>query len=271
MNGLVPLALRVTLQSLIRNQTSAAGYVSDAPAQPEDLLAARVADMGNPLRNAPMIGIFTPFAGRAQQDRDSGGKANGVNVAIWVYTPPEIIRIADGFDWDVSIRGFAAALDLVAAQIRQAILFGPAEWRAIYEDLLIRSERSIGQQVMLEAANGMKIPALKILIRAGVVPEPDFGKPLSGAWLKFDSALRVDPQQVAHADFIKALIEAPPGLGAWRREQAAIPVSEPEMRALGLAPLDATASGTENASLLDQLTNSGETIVDHPGFPENLP
>lgn len=262
MNGLVPLALRIAVRKILLGNTFAQAAVFDSPLDP----ISTVLDQAS-ASERPIICIYTQEASNAPMGKDLGGQKGSIDLVILCYLAPARTEVADGIELETRESGAAMALDILGSQINRALRFGPQVWRAIYDKIVTKAEKVMARNVLVEVEGSVKIPTLEIIATLETIPEPTYGQPLYGVWSMQDTAMRADAELAGLANFIKALIEEPTPVTDWRYVQAQGAYSLGDVRAMGLAPVDATVTEAEEAAVLGQLETSGTTIIGAPGGP----
>ncbi len=263
--SLVSFGLRLAVCRLLAGRTWAEERVVNSPIDP----------LSNVLRDddtkavdpRPLIAVFTNDEKGSNEGLDVGGRPGTLDLVFFIYLPPDKIVVGeDDTEFEARDSGGAMALDLVWHQCRTALLFGPEPWRKVYEKFAHKITDVRSRPILIETEKGIRIPAKEVILTVDALPEPDVGKPLNPNWLALDTAMRADADAAPLADLIKAMIEEPGNLPSWQLERANLAVSEPAIRALGLAPVDLTETG--EAAELDDITFGGaNTVVAPEGLP----
>lgn len=263
MSGLVAMALRVATRKILMGNTFAQNGVFDSPLDP----ISQLLDTAAGSSDRPIICLYTQETSNSPKGKDLGGESLSVDLVLLCYLTPAKTEVQDGILLETRESGAAMALDILASQINRALRFGPQKWRYVFDRMVLQIEKAMSRNVLVEVEQNVKIPTLEIILSLKTIPEPTYGNPLYGAWLEMDAAMRTDTELAGLADFIKALITEPTPVTDWRYVQAQGAYSLADVRAMGVAPVDATVTEAEEAAELEQLSTSGATIIGTPSGP----
>lgn len=233
--SLVGFAIRLAVQRLLVDRTWAGDRVLNSPIDPvTDLLEGEVKDK-------PLIAVFTNDYEGDNEGRDIGGRTASMDLVLFTYLPATVVRIDEGtgaIEFEARDAGGASALDMVAHQIRAALLFGAPAWRRVYEAMVVQITKVRARPILVELEKGLRLPARELVLSLKVLPEPDLGKPLGPHWATLHAAMQSDVNAGPLAELLRVMIERPADLASWQAAQANLAVSEATIRALGTAPLD---------------------------------
>ena len=261
--SLVGFAIRLAVQRLLVDRTWAGDRVQNSPIDPvTDLLEGEVKDK-------PLIAVFTNDYEGDNEGRDIGGRTASMDLILFAYLPPTIVRIdeeAGEIEFEARDAGGASALDLIGHQIRTALVFGPAVWRRVYEAMVVQITKVRARPILVELDKGIRLPAREIILSLKVVPEPDIAKPLGPHWTILHQAMLTDDNASPIADLLKNMIEQPADLPTWRQAQANLATSVETVRALGIAPVDATEEDEAALRVQQDLVGPIETVP-----PDSIP
>lgn len=263
MSGLVSAALRMAVRFMLKGQTSAGDRVFDSPIDPLGLIL----DQGDPTPK-PLLAVYVQEVSGKPRGREIVSVEPELDLVIWTYLPATDVQLEDNVAFEVRQSGAALALNIVEAQVNRSMRFAPIKWRSIYEEIVHNVEKVVSRSVLVEIEGGVRVPASETVITCKVIPEPAFGRALSGFWIKFDAAMRAEPTVAGLADMVKNLIEGPADLPSWQVTLGEMALSISEGRAIGVTPLDATE--TDEPAVLTTIETSkppeepGDGVTDIP-------
>jgi hypothetical protein len=233
--SLISLATRVVLARMLDGRTWAQSPILDQPLDPiEEVLRAA---SGKP---KPVIAIYTGEAHGQPTGLETQGGCQKVKTIVYAYLPPSKIELPDVVEFTIDNVGSGLALNTIGRQIDAAMHFGNSAWIAVWRRIVVKVDNRVARFVLVEIDKGVKVPCMEVVYDLDCVAEPDFAKPLYGAWLQLDSLLRADgagSEGEMLADHIKGLIENPAGLQDYEVFQGNFGLTDAAFEATGLAPI----------------------------------
>lgn len=240
--SLVSQALCVIAQAIVKGRTWAGDDVLLQPVYPiEEVLK----DGRDP---APVIAVYAEHARYDVEGRGSQGRKTRVDLKFIVYNAPGVNRItvrsdsdaSDGVEdsliIDVDTEKAGLTLNVVARQIDASLHADVALWADCWRKMVVTIEDRDVRYILIEIENGVKIPAAEIGYTLSVIPDPDFGAPMTAAWVLFDTALKSTAEGAVLAEIFELLITEPSGLPDWKQFRDTFALSPGGMAATGLGP-----------------------------------
>ncbi|MDQ0301363.1 hypothetical protein [Ancylobacter polymorphus] len=244
--SLVATVSRIAFAKALEGRTSA-GAVLNAPKEPLDRLGEK-----------PVIAVYTGAIKFDPRGRDLYGSTADqiIELVIQMILPPGNV-VVEGMELTMNDAGAGFGMDLLWRQVVDALADPANTWADLYREIVRAYAGFTSAPVLVEVERNVPVPYREVQLNCRMIPEPSMGAPLSTVWQKIDAKLRTDPELVPVADALKVMIERPAGMPSWRITQARMGWSDAEIRASGLAPLDATETG-EAPTLEGAIVEDGE-------------
>lgn len=236
--SLVSFALRLVASRIIQGQTWAGDRIYNSPIDP----VAQWQQDATEGSSQPCIAIYSGKRNADVVGKATQGKSARVELVFNIFVPPSVVVAspADGEEPEITLEtsntGGAMVIDFMERQIEAAFRFGPPEWRAIW-DILVVSIKSIESRPLLyEIDRTAQIPCVEVRYSIDAIPDPDFGVELLPAWALLKAAMLADPDYAASAPLIDQAISAPAGLADWQIAQAALGLTDAAAISIGIKP-----------------------------------
>jgi hypothetical protein len=249
-------------------------YVLDGRTWADDRIQEQPVDpIGDLLEQAsgaqkPVLAVYVESSKVDVDGRETQGKKGELDLKVFVYISPGTTELPEGTVFTLDGRKAGLTLNVVGRQVDASLHFGNPEWIAVWNRFVVNVEERMVRYMLVEIENGARVPTMEITYRCCTIPDPDFGKPIYGAWLAFDSALRAaGGDKILLADLIKGMIENPIGLPDYQDLQANFGLTDAALAATGLGPVPGAVDEDEETVELEEITNDGDTII----VPEDEP
>ena len=228
--SLVSQALLTVVRKALTGRTWAAENVLE---QPVDPLAAMIRDG----QGRPYLAVYSEQTKGEPSGTETQSGVRHIKLKLIAYVPPKVMVEQDEVSFEFDNTGAGLLLNLIGRQADAALHYGNTTWVDLFRKFVLCVEKVETRYLLIELENGVRVPALEACYDVQSVPEPEFGKPLYGAWQQLDTALRATPEGAKVADLFKALIEAPADLPDYQQFQIATNLSDAAFRSTGLDPL----------------------------------
>lgn len=263
------IALRIAVQEALRGRTLAGENVLDSQ------IAALDLDADGSLRtdqDRPFLSVYT--------DSGTVGAGNGlgmlfgepsIELVIEAGISAAMVEIDEatgattiiGVGLPPTDAGMELSLDVMMRQVADALTDPANDWAELVRSLLTDIS-GIERSRVGQVANGTRLAAHELRIRAGMVQDPVQGANLAGTTFEtFLAALGAS--EAPHLLAVKANIEAAiGGLGAdWEAVQRELGLSNGQSHALGLRPL-ATDEGVtpELEQVIIEIAGRDDEVVE---------
>lgn len=256
--SLVAQALVALTHYLLDGRTWAGARVQEQPVEPiDDLLR------GAEGAQKPVIAVYVESAKMDVVGRETQGQKGMLDLKVFVYVAPGITELPEGAVFTLDGRQAGLTLNVVGRQIDAALHSGSATWLPVWRKFVTSVEEREVRFMLVEVENGVKIPTMEITYRCCTIPDPDFGTPIYGAWLAFDTALRAaGGDKIILADLLKGMIEEPGGLPDYQDLQMNFGLTDAGLAATGLAPVPGAVGDDDEPVDLEEIElDGGVTIV----------
>lgn len=257
--SLVSQAVVAVTHYLLDGMTWAGSNIWEQPLDPiGDLMAPE--EQGT----RPVICVYVEKAQAMISGRRTQGDKTEIDLKIIVYVAPGKVKLPDEDAFTFELDGTTAGLTLnvVSRQVDAAFHIGDSGWAAIWKGFVYNLSERIERYLLVEIENGVKIPAIEICYRANCIPDPDFGCPIGGSWLKLDTALRAASDDKAKlADLFKTLIENPTGLPEYKVFQLNDGLTDAGMAVTGLAPVPGATDENGDPVELEDVDLVATTVI----------
>lgn len=254
--SLVSQALVTLTHYVLAGATWADDRIAEQPIDPiSDLLRSAAS------AQKPVIAVYTESMKMQVSGRQTQGEAGDAELKIFVYVAPGKTELPTGTAFSLDGRTAGLTLNVVGRQIDAALHGANDDWISVWRKFVTKISERETRYVLVEVENAVKIPAMEICYRCDTIPDPDFGKPLYGAWLMLDAALRTaGGEKAILADLFKDMIENPTGLPSYELLQRNFELTEAGLVATGLGPVHPLAvdDDTGEPSELEEVTPSSE-------------
>lgn len=228
--SLVSQALVTVVRKALTGRTWAAGNVLEQPVDP-------LAEMIRDGQGEPYLAIYSEQTKGEPTGTETQSGVRQVKLKLIAYVPPKVVVEQDEVSFEFDNTGAGLLLNLIGRQADAALHYGNSTWVDLFRKFVLRVEKVETRYLLIELENGVRVPALEACYEVQSVPEPEFGKPLYGAWLQLDTTLRVTTEGAKVADMFKALIESPADLPDYQQFQMSTNLSDAAFRSTGLDPL----------------------------------
>jgi len=240
--SLIAQALCVVAQNIVKGRTWAGDDVLLQPVYPIEEVLKEGRDP------APVIAVYAEHAKYDVEGRASQGRKTRVEMKFIVYNAPGVNRITvrpdsnstdeveDALIIDVDTEKAGLTLNVVARQIDAALHADVSLWADCWRKMVVTIEDREVRYILIEIENGVKIPAAEIGYTLSTIPDPDFGAPMTAAWVLFDTALKSTAEGAVLAQVFALLITEPAGLPGWKQFRDNFALSSAGMAATGLGP-----------------------------------
>lgn len=232
--SLVSQALCIVAQNIVKGRTWAGADVLLQPVYPiEDVLKEG-------REPAPVIAVYAEHVKYDVEGRSGQGRKSRVEMKFFVYNAPGVNALTiDGvstIEINLDTEKAGLTLNVVARQIDAALHADVALWSDCWRKMVVKLEDREIRYVLIEVENGVKIPTAEISYTIDAIPDPDFGAPLTAAWVLFDTALSATDEGAILAKIFEALIVKPSGLPDWKQFRDNFVLTSAGMASTGLGP-----------------------------------
>lgn len=213
----------------------------------------------------PVLAVYVEKAEYSVTGRNTQGNDGDSDLKIIAYIAPGKLKLPNG-SYEFELDGNQTAglsLNVIGRQIDAAFHTGNAVWAAVWRGFILSiSQRSV-RYLLVEIENGLKFPAMEITYKCRTIPDPEFGQPMSKAWVALDAALRAteDPEKIQLADLFKSLMEQPAGLPAYRVQQNNFGLTDAALAVASPGPLGGPFEEGDPPVDLEDIILDGETVV----------
>lgn len=132
-------------------------------------------------------------------------------------------------------RDFEFYLDAVGRQVVNALSDPEDPWAEVWRGLA-SSIRKVERKRTSDAASGARIAAHQLVITGDLLPDPVFGEPLKGIWLKLFALL--EDRQHSYRDLMRSLVGAPGSESLIQRRRFGMTIDEMHAQLLSPAAAD---------------------------------
>ena len=257
--SLVSQAVIAVTHYLLDGRTWAGSNILEQPLDP-------IGELMKPVEQGsePVICVYVEKAKWNITGRRTQGDDAEIDLKIIVYVAPGKVKLPDEDALVYELDGTTAGLTLniVSRQVDAVFHTGDGGWLKVWSRFVYTLSDRTERYLLVEIENGVKIPAIEICYRGSCIPDPDFGSPIGGAWLKLDTALRAASEDKAKlADLFKTLIENPAGLPEYKVFQANEGLTDAGMAATGLAPIPGAIDGDDMPVVLEDVDAVGTSVI----------
>lgn len=252
--SLASLALRLITRRALEGRTLAATRVRDSELLP---LGALVDDADGGGGTQPFISLYVDQTGGDVLSRgwNSASLTTHLLFEIAIASPTQV-QAADGTDAEIpeSSAGLEASLDLIAYQIKAALIGDGSPWSDLWSRLVMKITTVETFRGAEFRKTGVRFAARQIDLGLELVDDPVPGAAPEGLWADILAAFAADAEL---DDLAKALAAVIGGnsLPSWRLDAFDLGYSVADMQAIGDAPLDGFA-------MLDVVPMTEATVLD---------
>jgi hypothetical protein len=234
---LAEFATRLIFQFAIRNRTWAGPKVLNSPIDPLSELMDEKTDF------TPLIAVYsddTEIVVKGQELSTAGAKSG---LTISIYVPPSAILTLGGHEIELQGRGPLAsfAIDVIAYQIRQALLDPNNPWGRLWARFVPKIEKISLSPPFLEGDKGVRIPTRAMLIEYTAMSDPVAGKPITETWRALLDAMMAEPKTKLLGQMLESAIQNPAVAPDWQRVMMLLGLSDETALAAGIRPLEPVA------------------------------
>lgn len=233
--------LRIATQKALMNATLAGDAVFDSIIDPTD---NRISDEDK----RPVIAVYTDDHGNDQmQGRGDYLQDGHLDLVIECIVAGRAVVQIEGEDAaavHLSVpntdAGMEITLDILEAQVGQALLAGAGPWAQLWRDLCIADVRSYMSRRGVSAEQGARFAVRQMTMSVDLLIDPDRGQSLDplGPWARALDMMATDPNLTDVVAILRNELEGDP-LTDWRRAAARLGVNLPTISAIGLGPVGA--------------------------------
>jgi hypothetical protein len=257
--SLVCQALVALTHYVLDGATWAGDRVWEQPVDPiSDLLR------GGDSPQQPVIAVYVESLNLQVSGRQTQGEKGEAELKIFVYVAPGKTKVPEGTSFALDGSTAGLTLNLMGRQVDAAFHGGDTSWLEVWRKFIVKVTRREIRYVLVEVEKAVKIPAMEICYRCDTIPDPDFGTPLYGAWLMFDTALRsAGGEKTLLADVFTGMIESPAGLPSFEDLQRNFGLTDAGLVGTGLAPInfEAVDDITGEPSTLDEVVIDSDSEI----------
>lgn len=261
--SLVAQALVALTHYVLHDRTWAGDRIMEQPVDPiGDLLEQASGGM------KPVLAVYVESSKIDVDGRETQGKKGELELKVFVYISPGMTELPEGAAFTLDGRKAGLTLNVVGRQVDAALHFGNPGWIAVWNRFVISVDERMVRYMLVEIENGARVPTMEITYRCCTIPDPDFGTPIYGAWLAFDTALRTaGGDKTLLADLIKGMIENPTGLPDYQDLQMNFGLTDAGLAATGLAPVPGAVDDDEFPVELEEINLDQSVVI----VPEDEP
>lgn len=233
--------LRIATVKALIGQTLAADAVFDSIVDPLD---SRISADGK----RPVIVVYTDDHGGDVEVRGDYLQGDSLDLVIEVVVAGRMEVLIDGPDgatpdYQLSIpntdAGLEVTLDLIEAQVVQALTAGSGEWAQLWRRLAIKVNTAMSRRGV-SAEQGTRWAVRQLTLNCDLLIDPDRGAALAATspWRRMLVKMAEDVDLSSLAEILLAELEGEP-LTDWRRAAARLGVNLETISAIGLGPVGA--------------------------------
>lgn len=245
--SLVPVALRIIAENLLKNMTWAEDQILNMPMFP----LAEVMKRAQP-EQKPIIAVFTPSMDMDPLGRDIDDGLQSIKLQFYIYVSPGKTSIStDEFQLSIDMTNVPTHLGIIARQIMTGLKSQKSAWSRLWAKFAVEYKEASSEYVLHEVEAGVPIPCLSITLSVSALPEPDIGSEPNPIWAEFLEALQTVEDGDQWVTVLRSSIvgdEDIPDYDLVRRQTG---VSEVAAVNAGINPLPETVTDDEPAVLTD--------------------
>ena len=232
--SLACLALRLITRRALEERTLAGGRIRDSELAPLSSLLETQGDAAT----GPVISIYIDQTGADVEGRQLFSGSGTVNLLFEIAADTSVSE--DNIEIPATSAGLETTLDVIAYQIKAALLDGGSRWGDLWGRLVASVKRVDTLRGADFLKTGTRFAARQINMELTLLNDPVPGDEPEWVWSQIFETLAADPEFDDVAAMLRAVVAGQP-LPAWRRDMIEVGDTFGDAVAMGYAHLSAEA------------------------------